>query len=180
MFTEVIRVVSNSVCSSKISFQIASECRILPSIFSNFCATEEEMSETWPSLLSVFPYWSVVDQESQQEWYDMVCPSDGTVSRRPRIHHRDHCRAYSTCRIRYDCLNIAEHELTRCHDGITKDYHGVSRWYYGCTMTFPFWVFGEAVTWLTVGLRLGLIVFHLKAQGTGGHRCDCQLGLLAA
>ena len=36
----------------------------------------------------------------------MVCPSDDTVSRRPRIHHRDHWRAYSTCWIRYDCLNI--------------------------------------------------------------------------
>ena len=66
----------------------------------------------------------------------MVCPSDGTVSRRLRIHHRDHWRAYSTCRIRYDCLKIAEHELRR--------YHGVSRCSYGCTMTFPFWVFGEA------------------------------------
>ena len=76
----------------------------------------------------------------------MACDSDGTVSRRPRIHHSDHWHAYSTCRIRYDCLNIAEHELTMCHDGLTKDYHGVSRWYYGCTMTFPFWVFGEAVT----------------------------------
>ena len=31
-----------------------------------------------------------------------------------------------------------EHELTMCHDGLTKDYHGVSRWYYGCTLTFPF------------------------------------------
>ena len=47
----------------------------------------------------------------------MVCQCDGTVSRRPRAQHRDHWRAYSTCRIRYDCLNIAEHELTRCHDG---------------------------------------------------------------
>ena len=68
----------------------------------------------------------------------MVCQCDGTVSRRPRAQHRDHWRAYSTCRIRYDCLNIAEHELTRCHDGLTNDYHGVSRLYYGCTMTFPF------------------------------------------
>ena len=31
-----------------------------------------------------------------------------------------------------------EHELTMCHDGLTKDYHGVSRWYYDCTVTFPF------------------------------------------
>ena len=31
-----------------------------------------------------------------------------------------------------------EHELTMCHDGLTKDYHGVSRWYYSYTMTFPF------------------------------------------
>ena len=96
----------------------------------------------------------------------------------PGAQHRDHWRAYSTCRIRYDCLNIAEHELTRCHDRLTKDYHGVSRWYDGCTMTFPFWVFGEAVTWLTVWLRLGLFVFNLKPQGTGSHRCDFQLGLL--
>jgi len=103
---------------------------------------------------------------------------DGTVSRRPRIHHRDHWRTYRLSRIRYDCLKIAEHELTRCHDGLTKDYHGVSRWYDGCTMTFPFWVFGEAVTWLTVWLRLGLFVFNLKPQGTGSHRCDFQLGLL--
>ena len=73
---------------------------------------------------------------------------------------------------------IAEHELTSYHDGLTKDYHGVSRWYYDCTMTFQF--FGEAVTWLTVGLRLGLFVFHLKAQGTGRHCCDCQLELLTA
>ena len=51
---------------------------------------------------------------------------------------RDHWRAYTTCRSRYGCLNVAEHELTRCHDGLTKDYHGVSRWYYGCTMTFSF------------------------------------------
>ena len=48
------------------------------------------------------------------------------------------------------------------------------------TTTFPFWVFGEAVTWLTEGLPLGLFVFHLKAQGTDGQRCDCQLGLLTA
>ena len=47
---------------------------------------------------------------------------DATVSRRPRIHHRDHWRAYSLCRIRYECLKIAEHELTMCHDGITKDF----------------------------------------------------------
>ena len=56
-------------------------------------------------------------------------------------------KTYSLCRIRYDCLNIAEHELTRCHDGLTKDYHGVSRWYYGCTLTFPFWVFGDFADW---------------------------------
>ena len=84
---------------------------------------------------------------------------DGTVSRRPRIRHRDHWRTYSLCRIRYDCLKIVEHELTRCHDGLTNDYHGASRWYCGCT---SFRLLG----WL------GLFVFYLKAQETGGHRCD--------
>ena len=95
------------------------------------------------------PYFRIDSWSTKSLNRNVTTWCDGTVSRRPRIHHRDHWRAYSTCRIRYDCLNIAEQELTRFHDGLIKEYHGVSRWYYGCTMTFPFWVFGEAVTWLT-------------------------------
>ena len=45
---------------------------------------------------------------------------------------------------------------------------------------FHFEFFGEAVTWLTGSLRSGLLVFHLKAQGTFGHRCDCKLRLITS
>ena len=102
---------------------------------SNFCVTDEEMIETCP-------YFSNDSWSTESPNRNVPTLGDGTVSRRPRIHHRDHWRAYSTCRIRYDCLKIAEHELRR--------YHGVSRCSYGCTVR------------LTVGLRLGLCVVHLK------------------
>ena len=211
--------------NSKISFQIASECTIWPSMFSKlsdglvhyltyliilFKKMIIIITSKQPRTKEINMFWAFYNHSARQtrtlnihilavltsvslmrKWLKpgrLFCPyfrsdpwlteslnrngatwCDGTVSRRARIHHRAHWRAYCTSRIRYDCLNIAEHELTRCHDGLTKDYHGVSRWYYSCIMTFQFWVFGEAVTWLSCGLHSGLFVFHLKAQGTGGH-----------
>ena len=85
-----------------------------------------------------FPYFRIDSWSTESPNMNVTTCCDGTVSRRPRIHHTYHWCAYSLCRIRYDCLKIAEHELTRCHDGLTKDYHGVSWWYFGRTMTFPF------------------------------------------
>ena len=85
---------------------IDKKTRTLQSGGSNFCVTDEEMIETCP-------YFSNDSWSTESPNRNVTTLGDGTVSRRPRIHHRDHWRAYSTCRIRYDCLNIAENELTR-------------------------------------------------------------------
>ena len=64
---------------------------------------------------------------------------------------------------------FVEHELTRCHEGLTKDNHGARtmalQWhfYFEFSADCRLRDLAGAVTWLTGGLRLGLLVFHLKA-----------------